>query len=176
MCLSSERKIELSETAVSPSGVGRSLNTLPRPNKELICVWWSMIYQGRGLTVLSETSFWKTPAALLCNVKHQVIKGSVNQVTDSSRYGWWIKKAHLRFRLKVTLHLLQALGFWKKREVNLIYFHTKRNIWFSKPDFRSSFIQAEADSSGMSGNTSGFLYLFIVGWLLVEKYGTYYHI
>lgn len=75
------------ETVVGPSGDVRFLNTLSRPNKDLICIWPSMIYQGRGLTVLSETSFSKTPAILLCYVKHQVIKGSVNQVTDSSRYG-----------------------------------------------------------------------------------------
>ena len=112
-----KRKIELSQTVVSPSGHGRFLNTLPRPNKELICIWWGMIYRGRGLTVLPETSSWKTPAALFCNAKHQVIKGSVNQVTDPSRYGWWIKKALLNFRLKVTLHLLWTLGFLRKQKL-----------------------------------------------------------
>lgn len=57
MCQSLKRKIEVSEAVVSPRGDGRFLNTLPRPNKELICIWPSMIYQGRGLTVLCETSF-----------------------------------------------------------------------------------------------------------------------
>lgn len=41
---------------------------------------------GKGAPCLDETSFWKTPAAVLLYYgEHKVIKGSVNQLTDSSR-------------------------------------------------------------------------------------------
>lgn len=80
-----KRKIELSETVAPSSGDGRFFNTFPKLHKDLICARSSMIYQERGLTVLSETPFWKTPAVLLCCEKHRVIKGSVNQGTDFSR-------------------------------------------------------------------------------------------
>lgn len=168
-CVYHQKKYRtVSDSSIRPSGDGRFLNTLPRPNKELICVWWGMIYQGRVLTVLPETSSWKTPAALFCNGKHQVVKSSVNQVTDPSRYGWWIKKALLNFRLKVTLHLLWTLGFLRKQKLTSSTSMPK--------GFETSGILSPKQKLILQVCFKTFLYHFIIGWLSVEKYGVQCHI